>query len=50
MLAMLTNHLWQSTVFALAVALSVRDGAGSFTFDTPVGPVVIETAGEGADP
>ena len=34
---------------ALAVALSVRDGAGSFTFDTPVGPVVIETAGEGAD-
>lgn len=34
---------------ALAVALSARDGAGSFTFDTPVGPVVIETAGEGAD-
>lgn len=34
---------------ALAVALSVRDGAGSFTFDTPVGPVVIETAGEGSD-
>ena len=34
---------------ALAVALSVRDGTGSFTFDTPVGPVVIETAGEGAD-
>ncbi|MDI3211609.1 PhzF family phenazine biosynthesis protein [Arthrobacter sp. AL12] len=31
---------------ALAVALSARDGAGSFTFDTPV---VIETAGEGAD-
>jgi len=34
---------------ALAVALSARDGAGSFTFDTPVGPVVIETAGDGAD-
>lgn len=34
---------------ALAVALSVRDGVGFFTFDTPVGPVVIETAGEGAD-
>ena len=34
---------------ALAVALSDRDGAGSFTFDTPVGPVVIETGGEGAD-
>ncbi len=34
---------------ALAVALSARDGAGSFTFDTPVGPVVIETAGQGVD-
>ena len=34
---------------ALAVALRARDGAGSFTFDTPVGPVLIETAGEGAD-
>ncbi|MDN4645237.1 PhzF family phenazine biosynthesis protein [Arthrobacter sp. PsM3] len=34
---------------ALAVALSGRDGAGSFTFDTLVGPIVIETAGEGAD-
>jgi PhzF family phenazine biosynthesis protein len=34
---------------ALAVALSERDGAGPFTFDTPVGPVVIETAGDGAD-
>ena len=34
---------------ALAVALSERGGAGSFTFDTPVGIVVIETAGEGAD-
>ena len=34
---------------ALAVALSARDGAGSFTFDTPVGPVVIETTGEGVD-
>ena len=33
---------------ALAVALSSRGGAGSFTFDTPVGPVVIETAGDGA--
>lgn len=32
---------------ALAVALSARDGAGSFTFDTPVGPV--ETAGDGDD-
>jgi PhzF family phenazine biosynthesis protein len=34
---------------ALAVALSARDGAGSFTFDTPVGPVLIETAGDGDD-
>jgi PhzF family phenazine biosynthesis protein len=34
---------------ALAVALSARDGTGSFTFDTPVGPIVIETAGDGAD-
>lgn len=34
---------------ALAVALSVRDGAGSFAFDTPVGPVVIETTGKGGD-
>ncbi|MEO5779946.1 PhzF family phenazine biosynthesis protein [Arthrobacter oryzae] len=32
---------------ALAVALSGRDGTGSFTFDTAVGPVVIETAGQG---
>ncbi|MDQ0849950.1 PhzF family phenazine biosynthesis protein [Arthrobacter sp. B3I9] len=34
---------------ALAVALSERVGAGAFTFDTPVGPVVIQTSGEGAD-
>jgi PhzF family phenazine biosynthesis protein len=34
---------------ALAVALSVRDGTGSFTFDTPVGPVVIQTADDGDD-
>jgi PhzF family phenazine biosynthesis protein len=34
---------------ALAVALSARDGTGSFTFDTPVGPVVIETAGDGVN-
>jgi PhzF family phenazine biosynthesis protein len=34
---------------ALAVALSARDGAGPFTFDTPVGPIIIKTAGEGAD-
>lgn len=34
---------------ALAVALSARDGAGAFTFETPVGPVRIETAGDGAD-
>ena len=34
---------------ALAVALSARYASGSFTFDTPVGPVVIETAGEGTD-
>ena len=33
---------------ALAVALSGRDGAGTFIFDTPVGPVAIETAGQGA--
>ena len=33
---------------ALAVALSARDGAGAFTFETPVGPVRIETAGDGA--
>lgn len=33
---------------ALAVALTERDGAGSFTFDTPVGAVVIETTGAGA--
>ena len=32
---------------ALAVALSTRIGAGTFAFDTPVGPVVIETEGEG---
>jgi PhzF family phenazine biosynthesis protein len=32
---------------ALAVALSTRIGAGTFTFDTPVGPVVIETEEEG---
>jgi len=32
---------------ALAVALSARIGVGSFAFDTPVGPVVIETEGEG---
>ncbi len=34
---------------ALAVALTARDGSGAFTFDTPVGAVVIETAGDGAD-
>ncbi len=33
---------------ALAVALSGRDGAGTFIFETPVGPVAIETAGQGA--
>ncbi|MFH5877582.1 PhzF family phenazine biosynthesis protein [Arthrobacter sp. NA-172] len=33
---------------ALAVALSGRDGAGTFVFDTAVGPVVIETEGRGA--
>ena len=33
---------------ALAVALSARDGAGAFTFETPGGPVRIETAGDGA--
>ncbi len=33
---------------ALAVALSGRDGAGTFVFDTKVGPVVIETAAHGA--
>ncbi|MEW1947834.1 PhzF family phenazine biosynthesis isomerase [Pseudarthrobacter sp902506025] len=32
---------------ALAVALSTRIGAGTVAFDTPVGPVVIETEGEG---
>ncbi len=32
---------------ALAIALSGRDGAGTFVFDTPVGPVMIETAGQG---
>ncbi len=32
---------------ALAVALARRDGTGTFDFDTPVGPVVIETAGQG---
>ncbi|BCW69897.1 PhzF family phenazine biosynthesis isomerase [Arthrobacter sp. NicSoilB8] len=34
---------------ALAVALSGRDGTGTFIFDTPVGPVAIETAGQGAE-
>lgn len=34
---------------ALAVALSGRDGAGTFVFDTEVGPVVIETAGRGTE-
>lgn len=33
---------------ALAVALSGRDGAGTFVFDTAVGPVVIETAAHSA--
>lgn len=33
---------------ALAVALSGRDGTGTFIFDTAVGPVTIETAGKGA--
>ena len=33
---------------ALAVALSGRDGTGTFIFDTPVGPVSIETVGQGA--
>ncbi|MGM7778676.1 PhzF family phenazine biosynthesis protein [Arthrobacter sp. KNU-44] len=32
---------------ALAVALSGRDGAGTFVFETEVGPVVIETTGGG---
>lgn len=32
---------------ALAVALSGRDGVGTFIFDTPVGPVAIETAAQG---
>jgi PhzF family phenazine biosynthesis protein len=32
---------------ALAVALSGRDGAATFIFETPVGPVAIETAGQG---
>lgn len=32
---------------ALAVALSGRDGAGTFVFDTEVGPLVITTAGHG---
>ncbi len=32
---------------ALAVALARRDGTGTFSFDTPVGPVVIETTGQG---
>src|SRR6478609_7167439 len=34
---------------ALAVALSGRDGAGTFIFETPVGPVAIETAGHGTE-
>lgn len=33
---------------ALAVALSRRDGTGTLIFDTAVGPVTIETAGQGA--
>lgn len=33
---------------ALAIALSRRDGGGTFVFDTEVGPVVIETADRGA--
>jgi PhzF family phenazine biosynthesis protein len=33
---------------ALAVVLSGRDGAGTFVFDTAVGPVVIETESRGA--
>jgi PhzF family phenazine biosynthesis protein len=33
---------------ALAVALSRRDGAGTFVFDTAVGPVTIVTEGQGA--
>ena len=33
---------------ALAVALSGRDGSGTFVFDTAVGPVAIETATRGA--
>ncbi|WP_090955809.1 PhzF family phenazine biosynthesis protein [Arthrobacter sp. ov118] len=33
---------------ALAVALSGLDGVGTFLFDTPVGPVAIETTGQGA--
>lgn len=32
---------------ALAVALSARIGAGTFTFETPAGSVVIETEGKG---
>src|SRR6478735_7919916 len=34
---------------ALAAALSDRVGVGSFTFDTPVGPVLIQTSGQGAE-
>lgn len=34
---------------ALAVALSKLHGTGTFMFDTSVGPVVIESAGQGAD-
>ncbi|WP_104138724.1 PhzF family phenazine biosynthesis protein [Arthrobacter sp. ZGTC131] len=33
---------------ALAVALSGRDGTGTFIFDTAVGPVTIETVGQAA--
>src|SRR5688500_992563 len=33
---------------ALAVALSGRDGTGTFIFDTAVGPVAIETVGQAA--
>lgn len=34
---------------ALAVALSKLHGTGTFMFDTSVGPVAIESAGQGAD-
>ena len=32
---------------AMSIALAARDGVGTFVFDTPVGPITIETAGDG---